>query len=92
MLGSLGGLLAAAAGPIAKRVLAALGVGLVTFVGVSSAFNALIAQAKNAYYGGIGADVALYLAMGGFNTALSIIVGAMTASISLIALKKLAVI
>lgn len=85
---SLGAFLGMAAGPIAKRVLAALGVGVVSFVGVGIAFNALVDIART-NWGGLPADIAQYMAFAGVNQAISIIVGAMAARLALASLKSM---
>ena len=87
-MGGLGSWLVALAGPLAKQVLFSLGVGVVSFVGLDVALNALLNTAK-ASWGGSSATVAAYVAMFGGNTALSIIAGALIARISLIPLKSL---
>lgn len=76
------------AGPLAKRVLTALGIGLVSFVGMSAAVGAILNEAR-AGWGGMNADVAVYVAMSGANVGLSLIVGAILGRVSLMALKKL---
>lgn len=76
------------AGPLARHVLYALGIGVVTFVGVSTVLTQLINSAKAAY-GQIGATAQVFFAMGGVNTALSIIVGAMIARLAFVQLKRL---
>ena len=84
-----GGFLALAIGPLAKRALSALGVGVVTFTGVNLAVSGLLEGARDSW-AGMPADVAAYLAFGGFNTALSIICGGITARVTMIALKRFA--
>lgn len=84
---SLGAFLTAAAGPLAKRVVTALGFGVVTLVGADVAIGGLIASARDAYTG-LPADVLAYCAYGGLGTALSIIAGAFTTRIALLALKS----
>lgn len=88
-MSTLGGFLAAAAGPIAKRVLSSIGIGVVTYAGVDLAVNALLSQAKSAWAGTVG-DVAAYVAMSGANQALSIIAGAIAARVAFMSLKRLA--
>lgn len=88
MIPTLGAFLSAIAGPLAKRVLTALGIGVVSFIGVSLSLDVLLTQAKTAW-SGMSADVAVYMAMCGANTAMSIIAGALTARVGLASLKKL---
>lgn len=85
---NLAALLMALAAPIAKRIMIALGFGLVSFAGVSVALNSLLTSAKNAW-GGTPADVLNILQLSGSNTAFSIIAGAMVARVGLLAVKRL---
>ena len=77
------------AGPIITRMLLAIGVGTVTYAGLSAAIGAAISAAKTAY-GGMTGDVASIVALSGFGDALGIIAGAIVTSVSLVALKKFA--
>lgn len=86
---TMGAFLAAAAGPLAKRVMSALGFGVVTFVGVSAALNQVLDLARSAW-AGIPGDIAVYIAMSGANTALAIIAGAAVTRVALMQLKRLA--
>ena len=79
--------LAALAWPMVSRVLAALGIGTVTYVGLSAAINGALSASKAAL-GTLGAEVTNLMAMAGFFQAMSIIAGGMIAGITLIALKK----
>lgn len=75
-------------GPLAKRVLIALGIGTVTYVGLDAAFDA----AKNyiiGYYGQMSGDVLQVVSLAGFGAAIGIILGAIAARIALISLSKL---
>ncbi len=87
-MSTLGSVLGALAGPLAKKVATALGFGVVAFVGVDLALNAIITTARESW-GGLGADIAVYMAMAGVNTAFSIIAGAMSSRLGLIALKRM---
>lgn len=87
-MSTLGSMLQAAAGPLARRALQALGIGVLTYVGVDTALGALLSTARTSWTG-MSADVAAYVAMAGGNTALSIIAGALVARITLISLKRL---
>lgn len=89
-MNTLGAFLAAAVGPLAKRVLTALGFGVVSFAAVQAAIGGLLNQAQSAW-GGLAGDTAAYLALGGYNTALSILGGALTARVALMVLKRLQV-
>lgn len=86
---SLGAFLTAAAGPLAKHVLKALGFGLVTYVGVELAVDGALSYARSAW-SGIGGDLAGYLAYCGANQALGIIAGAIITRVALVSFKRLA--
>lgn len=86
---NLSALLMALAGPVAKQVLIALGVGVVSFIGIDLALNALLDVARAAWAGAAAGDVAAYLAMSGANTALSLLAGAMLGRVALMATKSL---
>lgn len=81
-------LLLALAGPIARQVLLALGIGLVTYVGVGNSLALLLDEGKIAW-GGIPSSVAAMLALAGAPTALALIAGAMIARVTLMSLKRL---
>lgn len=77
--------------PIARRVLASLGLGVITYTGVDAAVSSLLSQAKSAWSGGFGGDVAQLVAMSGANTALGIIAGGIVGRVTMIALKRFGV-
>ena len=79
--------LLAIAGPVAKRVMVSLGIGVVTYVGMDAALSSALGAARGAW-GGMGADVAAFVAMAGVNTACSILAGALTARVALEAVKR----
>lgn len=81
--------LLAMAAPVAKKVAVSLGIGVVTYVGMDAALSAALGAAKTAW-GGMGADVAAFVAMAGVNTAASILAGALTARVALEAVKRFA--
>jgi hypothetical protein len=70
------------AGPLALKVLAALGIGTVVFTGVSASLQALIDMAV-ANWGGMSADVLALAAIAGVPQCLGIITGAMTARVGM---------
>ncbi len=77
-----------AVGPLATRVLSSLGIGWVSYEGISNTFSYL----KDSFidsWGGIPADIASFLALGGFGTAFSVIFGAMTYRVAIKAFSKL---
>lgn len=84
-----GSWLLALAGPVARRVMISLGLAVVTYTGVSTAVNGILANAKAAWTGSLSADVLNLVAMAGINTALSILAGACIARVSLVAMKRL---
>lgn len=69
-----------AVGPLALRVLAALGMGVLTFTGVDAALGAVIAQAQ-ANWDSLGADVLGLAAVAQIPACLGLIAGAMTARV-----------
>lgn len=80
--------LLAAIVPIVKRVLAALGVGWVTFTALTS----LVDQVKSSVlssWGAIPADILAIATMSGFGTALGVILGAFAYKASLSAISYL---
>lgn len=79
--------LAALAWPVVSRVLAALGIGTVTYLGLTAAINGALSSAKAAI-GTLGAEVTQLMAMAGFFQAMAIIAGGMLAGITLMTLKK----
>jgi len=83
----IGSWLVALAGPIARRVLLSLGLGVVTYVGLDLALSAALSSAKSSL-GALPADIAALLAIAGVNTAASILAGALTARVAMIALKR----
>lgn len=87
-MGGLGAFFMGLAGPMAKRVLTALGFGVVSYVGVDTALNAAIAAARSSW-SGMAAFPAAMLAMSGMGTACGILVGALAARLSMTVLKKL---
>jgi hypothetical protein len=84
-----GTFLGSVAGPIAKKVFAALGIGTITIVGLQAAINSGIAAAS-ASLGGMTGVVADLVAMSGFFSAASILAGAVTASVSVVMLQRFA--
>lgn len=84
----LGAWLVSLASPIARTVMRALGLGVVTMAGVDVALTGLLGQAKAAW-AGLPGEVAAYVAMAGVNTGLAILAGALVARISLIPLKTM---
>lgn len=73
--------------PIAVRVLAQLGVGIVSYIGVEAAVGQLINLARTTW-SGLPAIVLQFMAIGGFNTALGIVAGGVMARLSLLVFKR----
>jgi len=89
--GGWGSFLAGVAGPIAKKVLTSIGVGVVTTVGIQAAITTALNAAKAAM-GGMSGEVLQIVAISGGFSAVSIIAGGLTAAGTLIAFKKLALV
>lgn len=87
-MATLGSFLAAAAGPLAKRVLQAIGVGVISYAGLAVAVNAVVGELK-ASYGQIVGPVADLLNLAGLGAALGIILGAMLAKLSFTVTERL---
>lgn len=87
-MGGIGTFLAAIAGPIAKKVLIALGFGVASYAAVATALSAALGAARSAY-GGMSGDVLALVDLAGVGVAASILAGALTARVSLQVLKKL---
>lgn len=84
-------LLVSLAGPLVRKALLSLGVGVVTYVGLQSALTAALNASQNAF-GGVAAGPAAILAMSGVFTALGIIAGGIVAGVTMIALKRFQII
>lgn len=82
-----GTFMAAVAGPVAKRVMVALGFGVVTLAGVTAAVQAGVNAAKAAL-GGMSGVVADIAAISGLFSAASILAGGLVASAALMVVKK----
>lgn len=79
------------AGPVAKRVLVSLGVGMLTIAGLQTALTSALNAAKSAM-GGMTGEVLQIVAISGAFSAVSILAGGITAAATLLVVKKLAVI
>lgn len=88
----MGAWLMALIGPLGKQLLVALGIGVVTYAGVDIAVSSMLANARAAWAGGPGGAAAQLIAMAGVNTALGIIAGGITGRVTMLALKKFALI
>lgn len=81
--------LMALAAPLAGRVLLSIGLGTVTFVGLSAAVNGLLSAAKSST-ANLLPEVTQILALAGVFQALSIIAGGLVASLAMVSLKRFA--
>lgn len=86
-MGSIAAWLGALAWPLVSRVLLALGLGTVTYIGLSAAVNGALSAAKGVM-GVLASEVAGILALAGFFEALSITAGAIIATIAFSVAKK----
>lgn len=77
----------ALAGPVAKKVMQAVGIGVITYAGLDTATSAALAAAKS-NMAGIPADIAAVAAISGIFTAMSVVAGGITAGLSLVALER----
>lgn len=73
--------------PLARRVLTALGIGLISYGAVQAAFNAAQSQLL-ILYGSAGSTVTWMLESAGFNVAMGIVLGAIAAKVGLNALSR----
>lgn len=75
------------AGPVIKRFLSALGIGIVSYAALSTALNQALGAAKAAM-GGLSGDALGLVQLAGVPDAMSIIAGALIARVSLMVLKR----
>lgn len=87
MAGGLGSFLVTLAGPLARKALFSLGVGVASYAALTAAVNAALGAAKASLAGFTG-DALSILQLTGIFTAMSIIAGALIARVGLVALKK----
>lgn len=80
--------LASIVGPLAKRVLTSLGIGWITYEGVSESLDAA-RSAVLAAWGGLSGTVLDLLSLAGMGTALGIILGAVAARAGLAFIARL---
>lgn len=74
-------------GPLAKKVLTSLGIGVITYVGLDTAVNAALSAAK-ANFSGMTSSMVQIAAMYGFFTALSIIAGGIVGGMTMVMLQR----
>jgi hypothetical protein len=85
----IGSWLASITWPIVSRVLTALGLGSVTYVGADSALESALNAAK-AGFAGMAADILAILAISGFFDAMSIMSGGLVSGLAWMVMKKFA--
>lgn len=83
-----GTFLVAIAGPVVRKAMVSLGFGVVSYAAISTALAAALSAAKGAM-SGFNGDAFQIVIQSGIFTAFGIIAGALTARVSLTALKKL---
>jgi hypothetical protein len=88
MSAGLGTWLVSLASPMARRVLSSLGLGVVTFVGVDLAVGNIVGLAKSSW-GGADAVLLGLLNLAGVGTSMSIIAGAVSSRLALMAMKRM---
>lgn len=76
------------AGPLARKVLVALGIGFLTFQGVDAAISGALGAAKSSF-GGVTGDVAQLIAISGINWAMGIIAGGITGGATMMVFSRL---
>lgn len=81
-MGTLASFLFSAAGPLVIKALLALGIGTLTFTGVTAALQALI-QAAQTNWSSIPADVMALASLAGVPQGLGIIAGAFTSRVGM---------
>lgn len=86
---NLAGFLMAIAGPLARKVMLALGIGFLTFQGVDAAVSGALNAAKSAF-GGVTGDIAQLIAISGINWAMGIIAGSITAGVTMMVFSRMA--
>lgn len=81
--------LAAAVGPLAKKILFALGIGTVTYTGLQAAFDAASDQVA-AHYGAMSGGSLAIADLAGVGQSIGIILGALSARLGMIVLARFA--
>lgn len=79
--------LGALAWPLVSRVIVAMGLGTVTYIGLNAAITAALTAGKAAM-SGLGADVASLIALSGFFEAIAITAGGIVASLAFSVVKR----
>lgn len=79
---SLWSFLASAVGPLAIKILAALGISLLTFVGVEAVVGELVQYAVSAW-SGLSGDAAAILGLAGLGEGIGMVLGAINARLAI---------
>lgn len=87
-MSALGTWLVSLAGPAIRKILLSLGIGVASYAAVATALASALGAAQSAW-GGFGGDSLAILQLSGIGEAMGIIAGAMTARLTLMAVKKL---
>ena len=87
-MSAFGTFLVGLAGPVVRRALTSIGVGVVSYAAIATALNAAIDSAKAAFSGFTG-DALSILSLSGVPESMSIIAGAMIARVAVMSLSKL---
>lgn len=87
-MGGFGTFLASIAWPIVSRVLASMGLGVISYVGLKAALDQAISTAQGEM-AGLLPDVMAIIAIGGGFSALSILAGGLVASVAMVSLSKI---
>ena len=86
-MAGLGSFLVAIAGPVVRKALTSIGVGIVSYAALSTVLNTALNSAKSALGGFVG-ETANMVQLSGVFDALSIIAGALIARVALSQLKR----
>jgi hypothetical protein len=85
---SIGAFFNNAIGPLARKALAALGLGVISYTAVSSAINSLIDTAKG-YFDGLPGFVLSIMSLAGLGQAMAMITGALLVRAALASTSKI---
>lgn len=91
MGGTIAALLMSLVGPMARRVLLSLGIGVVSYVGVDAAVTAALDSVRSAL-SGLSGDALQIMALSGIFQGLGIMAGGIMARVSMMVLKRFAAI
>ena len=78
-------------GILARKALGGLGIGVISYTAVTAAFNTAVAYTQS-HYNNIAADALQLIGLAGIGEAIGIIVGAITARLTITSMSKLGVI